>query len=412
MWVREPPRPRHLVAYVPSARRAIPRVSTQLNAALLGSLGLATGVTGGLTGAATGAKVGSVAGPIGTAIGAGVGAIAGALLSVLGKQDQEIQNFNQAQQLADSQGPMAVLNIADKYLVLAGLFDLQPGQIKGNIPIYKRYGRMGEQRFVTDMMTRVYQATQAGQITANDTAQSVMTRIVQPWIDQWGYGPMSDHNAAMINMILMGMIAEYTQGLQTRWRARAGDYPFGSLPAFSLPAPITPATPAPASSSGPVQVVAAPPPAVQQVTAVPVITPALIAASNQAGAPVAGGNVVTSSASGGPAPVPTPASSTTTVPVPVTPAGQVDTNALVQQLLAQGQSQQQAYASALASLQAAGVPPTPQAQAAVGQAVQAAGAGGSSLFSGMGGVAIIGALLLASFALARPVGPAPRARTH
>jgi hypothetical protein len=411
MWVREPPRPRHLVAYVPSARRTIPMVRTTLPSSQLGSLGLATGVTGAVGGAATGAKVGSLAGPIGTAIGAVGGAIAGALSSILGRQDQEIQNFNQAQQLADSQGPMAVLNIADKYLVLAGLFDLQPGQIKGNIPIYKKYGRMGEQRFVTDMMTRIYQAAQAGQITANDTAESVMARIVQPWIDSFGYGPMSDHNAAMLNMLLMGMIAEYTQGLQTRWVARSGDNPFKSLPPFSLPAPVTPATQAPTSSSGPVQVVAAPPAAVSQVStpavlsppiAAPAANPALAAASAQAGPSIVGGNVST-------VPANTPA---TVVPVPVTSAGQIDTNALVQQLLAQGQSQQQAYQSALASLQAAGVQPTPQAQAAVGQAVQAAGVGGG-LFSGSGGIAVtIGGLVLVALALARPAGPAPHKRAH
>jgi hypothetical protein len=202
-------------------------------------------------GASIAGKAGSYFGPIGTAIGTIAGAVGGAIYAALNRTDPENANFNQAQQIADSQGPAAVLNIADKYLVLAGLFDLQPSQIKGNIPMYKKYGRMGEQRFVTDMINLVYTASQNGQITINDTAQSVFGRIVQPWMDSWGYGPMSDHNATMLQYILMGMIAEYFAGLQTRWGATGGDNPFTSLPPFSLPTPVQPLAPAPVSSPTP-----------------------------------------------------------------------------------------------------------------------------------------------------------------
>jgi septal ring-binding cell division protein DamX len=103
----------------------------------------------------------------------------------------------------------------------------------------------------------------------------------------------------------------------------------------------------------------------------------------------------------------------TVVPVPVSAAGQVDMQGLVQQLLAQGQSQQQAFNSAMASMQAAGVQPTPQVQQATAQAVQAQSAGAGGMFSGMGsmgGIAIVAAMALASFALARPVGRTPSRR--
>jgi hypothetical protein len=118
----------------------------------------------------------------------------------------------------------------------------------------------------------------------------------------------------------------------------------------------------------------------------------------------------------GPAPQSTGAANMgmpTVVPVPVSAAGQVDMQGLVQQLLAQGQSQQQAFNSAMASMQAAGVQPTPQVQQATAQAVQAQTAGAGGMFSGMssmGGIAIVAAMALASFALARPVGRTPSRR--
>jgi hypothetical protein len=179
-----------------------------------------------------GAAAGSVVPIIGTAIGAIVGLLASGILNH--KTDPEVGNFNQAISLY-KQNPTSVINIANKYLVLAGLFDLQPSQIKGNIPIYKRYGRMGEQRFVTDMVTLIYNAAQTGQITAADTPLTIMSRIVQPWIDSFGYGTMTDNNADMINLILLGMVADYVTGHQKVWSAVGGQYPFTSVPAFALP---------------------------------------------------------------------------------------------------------------------------------------------------------------------------------
>lgn len=199
-------------------------------------------------GASVGASVGSVVPVIGTAVGAILGGIGGAIASAFSRQDQEVQNFDQAQAISHAQGPAGVLNIENKYLALAGLFDLQPSQIKGNIPIYKKYGRMGEQRFVADMVNQIYSAAQAGQITTNDTPQTIFNRIVLPWINSFGYGSMSDSNADMINMLLLGMVAEYIGGYQTRWYARGGDNPFGGLPPFSLPGAVSPtssATPSP-----------------------------------------------------------------------------------------------------------------------------------------------------------------------
>lgn len=208
--------------------------------------GASTGAAAGATAAGiigTSAAAGSVVPVIGTAI----GAIAGLLASgVFDRQDQEISDFNSAIQIYQQYGPQGVLNIANKYLVLAGLFDLQPSQIKGNIPFYRKYGRANEQRFVTDMVNLIYNAGTSGQITGSDTPQTIFTRIVQPWM-----GTVVDNNADLINYTIMGMIAEYVAGLQRRWLARSGDWPFAGLPTFSLAASALPApssTPAPASN--------------------------------------------------------------------------------------------------------------------------------------------------------------------
>lgn len=182
-------------------------------------------------GASAGATIGSVVPLLGTAIGAIGGAIGGAMASLLSsRKDPENANFDQAVAMWQA-NRLSVLNIANKYLVLAGLFDLN---IKTNIPIYKRYGHMGEQKFVTDMMTLIYNAAQAGKITPSDTPQTIMVNVVQPWIDSWGFGPMADPHGDLINLILMGMIADYVAGNQTSWKAIGGQYPFASLPPFKL----------------------------------------------------------------------------------------------------------------------------------------------------------------------------------
>lgn len=185
------------------------------------------------TGAQQGLAIGSTFGPIGSAVGAVIGAVGGAIAGSINKKDPEQYNFDSAVALWQA-NRTAVLNIGDKYLVLAGLFDLN---LKNpHIPIYQKYGHMGEQKFVTDMVNVIYQAALNGQITAADTPQTIMTRIVQPWIDSWGFGPMVDPHADMINLIILGMIAEYVAGQQGNWLAVSGAAPNWNLPPFPLQA--------------------------------------------------------------------------------------------------------------------------------------------------------------------------------
>jgi hypothetical protein len=234
---------RPLVPFRPTIARAIPRrVSRVTGGPRLGSLGAASSVAppvgagsgaGAEIGASQGASIGSAIVPgIGTAIGAVIGAIGGAIAGAINKKDPENVDFNDAVAIWQ-QNPNAVYSIGNPYLALAGLFDLN---ITTNIPIYRKFGHMGEEAFTVWLCNLVYQAAQAGKITANDTALTVMSNIVQPAINAWGYGPMSDPHADLINRLIVTMILQYTEGAQGNWYAVGGDYPasFSSIPPFAL----------------------------------------------------------------------------------------------------------------------------------------------------------------------------------
>ncbi len=416
--------------------------------------GIATGLGTSIASAVgAGAAAGSVVPIIGTAVGAIVGLIASGVFNR--KKAAEDANFQQAMAIY-RQNPNGVYDIANKYLVLAGLFDLHPDQIKGNIPIYKKYGRMGEQRFVTDMCNLIYQAAQSGKITATDTPQSLFFRIVQPWIDGFGYGPMVDSNSDMITRILVGMTAEYVMGGQSAWYAVGGQYPFGSLPKFALPQPPA-ALPAPAAQvpantiptcvapyvwNG-TQCVLQPTPPVKPPTAQTCVAP-YVWNGTQCVLPVA--------ATPPPSAVP-PAVAPANPSAPQTPPGftvvgadsygnaifanpqgvlyqytssgmQIFSGQLasgssaaaqmqtaIQNALAQGQSSQQAAAAALQQAQAAGVAVTPQLQQQVATQTDAAaaapaitaGVGGGLSLGNTAAILSIGATLLGlAFATARP----------
>jgi uncharacterized protein YcfJ len=191
-------------------------------------------------GAATGAAVGTMILPgFGTAIGAVVGAAAGALSSVFGggKVDAEnvpFEKYTQAyNSLSSNPKAQAVLGsqVKNPYLPLAGYFDLRSDQLKGSNPIYAKYGRMGEQKFTTDMTTQINQALAAGTISKSDSAATVYNKVVAPWVS--GMGNWQDANKGAIQGLMQQMTAQYVSGqAQSQWKAVGGDTPFQSLPAY------------------------------------------------------------------------------------------------------------------------------------------------------------------------------------
>jgi hypothetical protein len=211
----------------------------------LGRLGTCVVPTG--AGAGAGAEIGAERGSsigtsvlpgVGTAIGAAVGAIVGAIAGSINKTDPESVDFDEAVAIWQ-QNPNAVYSIGNPYLALAGLFDLN---ITTNIPIYRKFGHMGEAAFVVWLCNTVYNAAQQGLIGPNDTALTVMSKVVQPAINSWGYGTMTDPHADLITRLIVTLILQYTEGAQGNWYAIGGQYPsqFNSIPPFTFPAAASP----------------------------------------------------------------------------------------------------------------------------------------------------------------------------
>lgn len=207
------------------------------------------------SGAVSGASLGTTIMPgIGTAIGAVVGAIAGAIAGAIGKQDPEVQNFQQAVAIWQ-QNPDALYKLANKYLVLAGVYDLTPQQA-GQIRIYKKYGRMGEEPFTRDLANLIYSAAQRGVITPADSAVSAYQKVVLPWEDTWGFGPEPPNpHSDFMDRLITGLIFDYVTGYGPgHWFSRSGPLPasFSSIPAFAFPNNVggtAPTSPTVASSS-------------------------------------------------------------------------------------------------------------------------------------------------------------------
>jgi hypothetical protein len=201
-----------------------------------------SGDTGGdaLRGAETGASIGSMVLPgIGTLVGGVIGGAVGAISSAFGsgKVDPENANFNgftQAYNAAKTPQQKAAVaaQTGNPYLPLAGLFDLRSDQIKGNIPIVSEYGRMGEQKFVTDMFSQINQSVKSGAISKSSSTDDIMSKVVAPWIDSFGKGQMKDSNTDAINAMIAGIVDDYRTGRTSDLKAIGGQEAFANVPKF------------------------------------------------------------------------------------------------------------------------------------------------------------------------------------
>lgn len=183
-----------------------------------------------IAGAETGAAIGTAVMPVlGTAIGAVIGGAAGAISSAFGngKVDPENANFNQYTQTYNkvpaAQQSQVAAAITNPYLPLAGYFDLRSNQVGANNPVYSTYGRMGEQKFTNDLISKVQQGKTQG---ISDPTQ-MWNNVVQPWINSMGNWNDPNKNAMiglMQNMTGQVMAGTYKQN----FKATGGDSPFKS----------------------------------------------------------------------------------------------------------------------------------------------------------------------------------------
>lgn len=180
-----------------------------------------------IRGAEAGAAIGSVVPVVGTLVGGLVGGAVGALSSAFGngKVDPENANFNSYTQAfnkapAAQQGQIAA-SVQNPYLPLAGYFDLRANQLKGQNPIYTTYGRAGEQKFTTDLISKVQQAKATGM---TDPSQ-VYSSVVQPWLNSMG--TWNDSNKAAMTGLLQNMTGQVLSGSYTQnFKATGGQNVF------------------------------------------------------------------------------------------------------------------------------------------------------------------------------------------
>lgn len=213
-----------------------------------------SGATGSdaLSGAAAGASVGSIIPGIGTIAGGLIGGAIGAASSAFGpgKKAAETAGFGNYLDAYNKQSPQNQQSMVNQtqnpYGLLAGIFDNR--HPTGNIPMYSQYGRMGEQKFTTDMVGQINKAMSSGSISKSDSAQSIYDKVVGPWMASFGKGQNTDKNAGLMQQLLTRMIDQYKSGqAQNSWKAVGGDSPFANLPSFGS----NQSGPAPTRSAGP-----------------------------------------------------------------------------------------------------------------------------------------------------------------
>lgn len=351
----------------------------------LGALGLTLGqgASGAVSigaNAATGAKVGSAFGPIGTGIGAAVGAIAGALGLGIGKKAP--YEFASYEQYKTAAGKYRGWEYNPKDLNTAFVGLMRVGKTNNYPPRkYGGYSEKDDDRFTSDLAKKVAGAVQSGVLGPNDTPDSVFSKVVEPWVASMVPGGRWDLNhpgGPESRWITRDLTDAYIAGLPITWQEAVNgaetEHPYpkfadviSSAPQFRAAAP-PPAPAPPPSATTPVQLVptSAPPVPTQS----PIFLPAPAAAGSGITAPVSL--------------APTNLSPSSAAP---------DMTALINGLLAQGASSQQAFTSAISQLASSGYNVTPQVQQAVGAQVENASGGLLKnpyvLLGGAGAVALL-----------------------
>lgn len=352
---------RGLGAYMVNGPEGFARVFSHPS---LAGLGLSTTTSSAASGASTGASVGTAILPgIGTAIGAVVGAVAGALFR--SKKDPNAAEKEALKGNLDKY--MQVQGqIPGRAMDLLGIKQLIDGAgYRGMWPNVKKWsgdaitGAIDGCKGCTPPTIRQFVADQVkgGDIDPFSLANKFTDIVNKTWGSKWFVASAGATQRQLMVDLMDFFIAQNKPDAPLfyapDWTVAANTPP----PAAAIPAP----TPAPTPIPTP--------------TPTPSVTPT-------------------------PTPIQTPG-----VPLPSIPQIQpsLDVSALVQQLMAKGATDQQAYLAALQQLQSQGVAATPQVQQAVASQVSAAGTG-AGLPDWAKTAGIVAGVALLAFALARPAG--------
>jgi hypothetical protein len=184
-----------------------------------------SGATGAdaLRGAQTGATIGTEFAPgVGTLAGAAIGAAVGAASSLFGpgRMDPENIGWDQYAQAYQQGGAAGVAGAspAQNFQMLSGIFDARGS----NIPFYNQFGRMGENQFMSSMTSQINQALKSGTVSPTDSASTIYSKVVQPWINSMSPGGWQNTSTAKgapekdaIGNLLTNMIGQWQSGQLT-----------------------------------------------------------------------------------------------------------------------------------------------------------------------------------------------------
>lgn len=313
--------------------------------------------------AAQGAAIGATFGPIGAAIGAVIGAIGGAFI---GAKRPESGLWDEYKKMS---GTAAGHDYDNQFRngAFVGLMRLGkntfPPRAKGG------YGTGDDDKFLQDMITKIAQDFRSGALAPSDaeSAARIFDKSIKPWMAQWGEEPNADWRK-WENQIVTDMIDAWLY-----------DQPILATSYTTS----TWAQPRVQELGAEIMAKYAPPPAPTQTSeGVPAKVPAPV-------------TVPVPTVTTGIEKIPQPVPGATPAPVSATDPAMAS---YIQALISQGASQQEAFNAAMQALGRAGTPATPQAQQAVAEQVQQAGA--SSGLPSWAGYVLAGAAVL--FALARP----------
>lgn len=204
-----------------------------------------SGATGSdaLQGASAGAAIGSIVPGVGTIIGGAIGGAVGAIASAFGPGAKDPETVG-VQKLIDTVGahPDAAGQITsavqNPYIAMAGLMDRH----ESTLPMYSQYGRLGEQKFTNDLVSKI-NATPG---VTGMTSDQVYNNVVAPWVASMGKGwsGVGSTYAQVGQGLVKQMVTQYMNGsAQSSWKAVGGDSPFAKLPAFGTGSPAAAASP-------------------------------------------------------------------------------------------------------------------------------------------------------------------------
>lgn len=185
------------------------------------------------SGAAAGAAIGSVVPVVGTALGALIGGAGGALSSAFGpgKIDPEthmVQGLLDTVGAHPDQAKQITSSVDNPYLQLAGLMDRR----ESTLPIYQQYGRMGEQKFTTDLANKLQTAKDSGVIKPGENAEQAYNDVIAPWVNSMGSGwnNVGQTYKDTTQGLLQDMTSQYLGGqAASNWKAVGGDSPFSNI---------------------------------------------------------------------------------------------------------------------------------------------------------------------------------------